>query len=52
MRGRFIRTKIIGEIENPYMFLHGSDDVHVTIQLPHSEEIRFPFDFKDLWWEL
>ena len=33
------------------MLLYGSDYVHLTVQLARSEEIRLPFDFKNLRWE-
>ena len=34
------------------MFLHGGDDVHLAVQLPGSEEFRFPFRFQRLESEL
>lgn len=50
-----VRTKIIAlqtDKKTAYMFLHRSDDVYFTVQLPDPEEIRFPFDLEDLGSEL
>lgn len=41
-----------GSERTTHVFLHGSDNIHLTIQLSRSEKNRFSFDFKDLVWEL
>lgn len=44
-------SKLADENKQPYVFLFRSNDPHLTVQFPHSEEIRPPFGFEDLWME-